>query len=227
MSDDKSSLNTASTVASVEDCGEGLSRMTIPEAQWQDVRSGRDDRYLQAVLDCARSDPTSSSVRFIDCPVMEHAVAREPRIALIMEEIASHYEVPHIVLTWRETGKLCLKARHCDDVLRTVQTPDSQIFNHTLARELPIIMNHEDVEMPNAFRALPLERPRFYAAAPLVATKGVYIGTLCMLDGCRWRPDFSLTDADFLVQKAMEVCMVLENWTSLTAGSADRAPARI
>ena len=39
-----------------------------------------------------------------------------------------------------------------------------------------------------------VEGPRFYAASPLVLEKRAYIGTLCIADCSRARPDFLLKE---------------------------------
>lgn len=144
---------------------------------------------------------------------------------LILEEVARYYEVPKVVLTWRDAGLLCFHLHPGDGLVLRVPKPiDSPVFNHSIARQLPIIMNSDTASssVPSWMRALPscIQRPRFYAACPLVLSKSAYVGTLCIVDDSGSRPDFTLKDADLLVGKAKKLVEVLGELQSEQAGES-------
>jgi GAF domain-containing protein len=157
---------------------------------------------------------------FIECPGFEQMVSHSHRIGEVMDEVARYYHADLCILTWREQGRLCFKA---GDRMGTIDVPrrragrfrhDYHLFNHVIARELPIIV--PDVQQDEAYRWVSLPPPftsgvRFYAAAPLVHGCATFIGTLCILDFTRPRANFRLDAADFLVEKANELVAIAEN----------------
>jgi hypothetical protein len=205
----------ASTCSADEAC---CSSKDCTKLEQESARADQDDGLPQAVFESAKEphpDRLRPKVQFLDCPEIERALANEPRVSAILQELAEHYNVPQAMVTWRDAGRLCLKAHSSEGVIRTAQIRDSTVFNHTIARELPIIITDLESNSPSTRSlALPpgVERPRFYASSPLVLEKRSYIGTLCFVDCSCARPGFLLNDAEFLVKKAREMGAVLEGW---------------
>jgi GAF domain-containing protein len=143
-----------------------------------------------------------SEQSLVDLPQAEEALAADPDIAQIMAEVVHHYGVAQCVFTWRESGYLLFMVVPGGKRFRVATHPDTQLFNHTILRKLPVIMN--DIEQVTAYRSEDLPRclcqPRFYAAVPLVFEERLYLGTLCIVDAVS-RPAFSLGDADYLVNR--------------------------
>ncbi|CAK0804782.1 unnamed protein product [Prorocentrum cordatum] len=175
-----------------------------------------DDTYeLGASLEWLRQDTEDSSegrraIRFMECPMLEKTVQVSDRVRRIMEDVVVHYSASFSVLSWRADGELHLKASHLPDVIRAPQASGSsgyQLFNHTIGRALPVVVNDVQVHDVYGEARLPeFAKPtRFYMAAPLIARSAAYIGTLCVVDSCRPRAEFHLRDARFLVESAGEL----------------------
>ncbi len=168
----------------------------------------------------------ASKASIVDFPNLERIINAEPQIAQVMADISRHYGATQAVLTWRSAGFLHCKSDSHSEVSCSAVVPDSQLFNHTLTRRLPIIVG--DASVIGSAQPLPslVSKPRFYAAAPLVLQSGMYVGTLCFVDSDATRPSFSLADASFLERKAAEVAGVLQGYVNKDAWECNDKPDR-
>lgn len=151
--------------------------------------------------------------------MLEKTVHESDHVRKIMEEVRIHYRASFSVLTWRANGELHLKASHLPEVFTVPQAFGSsgyQLFNHTIDRDLPIIVN--DVQEHDVYGNAPMPEvatpTRFYIGAPLIAQSTAYIGTLCIVDSSRPRAEFYLRDAGFLEEKARELVAAAEEHNS-------------
>mmetsp|Transcript_90740 Transcript_90740/g.256467 ORF Transcript_90740/g.256467 Transcript_90740/m.256467 type:complete len:293 (+) Transcript_90740:37-915(+) len=158
---------------------------------------------------------------FPECPCFGRAVRGCRAVSAVLVEVARHYDVDLCVLTWRDGGRLCFTAGAVASVshapLRaTCEWSPYQLFNHTIGRELPVII--ADVEQDDTYGRVdpaPFATSiRFYAAAPILCAPGAYAGTLCVVDSRRPRTDFCLSDAAFLREKAAELMESVRDFMS-------------
>jgi hypothetical protein len=171
-----------------------------------------EDRVLRILLGDGKEKARASKASIVDFPNLERIINAEPQIAQVMADISRHYGATQAVLTWRSAGFLHFKSDSHSEVSCSAVVPDSQLFNHTLTRRLPIIVG--DASVIGSAQPLPslVSKPRFYAAAPLVLQPEMYVGTLCFVDSDATRPSFSLADASFLERKAAEVVGILQGY---------------
>lgn len=169
-----------------------------------------------------------SGTRFLNCPELERAVRGSDQVRNIMDEVTVHYGASFSVLTWRSQGDLCLKANHLEDVFCVPQAQtlgEYQLFNHTIDRDLPIVVY--DVAQHEVYGKVALpdfaNPTRFYVAAPLISPTAEYVGTLCVVDSDRPRAEFYMRDVAFLEQKARELVKAAEEYSTLLQSSGEAA----
>lgn len=154
--------------------------------------------------------------------MLEKTVQESEQVQRIMAEVTIHYDASFSVLTWRVDGELRLKASHLPDIFDAPQVSspgEYQLFNHTIDRDLPIIVY--DVREHKVYGKIPKPEfasgARFYVAAPLMRPPLSYIGTLCVVDCCRPRAEFYLRDVRFLEEKAGELVTAAEEHRGIAA----------
>jgi hypothetical protein len=174
------------------------------------------DRYLEAILsegNLPRCEP-----QLVDLSQVDEAISTDCVIAKILEDIVQHYDTTQCLFTWRASGELLVMAAPAKEVSRFSPQQGTQLFNHSLFRKLPIIINDMEDLVVYAGKGLPhyMSNPGFYCAVPLVVANMFYIGTLCIVDSAS-KPDFKLKDADYLAKKGVELTTALQNCLDLSA----------
>jgi GAF domain-containing protein len=154
----------------------------------------------------------ASSLIVAQCPELNNLVQRDARVKAVLEQAREHCGGTEGILTWREGDELVFLKGAGLLRWRGPRAPDSQyqLFNHTISRDLPIVINDVQGHEWYGRCARPpfIQVPRFYVAAPLVYD-GQLIGTLCVTDAQKPRAQYSLDEADFLVHKAAELVDML------------------
>lgn len=177
-------------------------------------RLGDEERYLNSVLSqgsanrAAPRQRAHTSLRLLDLPQMEESVTKDPAMAQVLEDVLNHYGVSQCVLTWRHAGRLYFMAARGEEIYSTEVKAETQLFNHTISRKLPIIVN--DAVCTSYSLPDHICHPGFYSAVPLVVDDLTYIGTLCIVDAVS-KTDFKLWDADYLVKKGAELVVALRS----------------
>jgi hypothetical protein len=177
-------------------------------------------RYLEAILSVGNLPPCEPQL--VDLPQVDEAISTDRVIPEIMEEIVQHYDAAQCLFTWRDSGEVLVMAVPAKEVSRFSPRQGTQLFNHSRFRELPIIINDAEDLVVYARESLPhyMSNPGFYCAVPLVVAKTFYVGTLCIV-GSASNPDFKLKDADYLVEKGVELTTALQNCIHLSAQIGD------
>lgn len=177
--------------------------------------------------DSGRGRGGHATARFLDCPTFATQVQGNTQVREIMDELVRYYNVCRAVVTWRSHGELHFSVGDSvasSGIPRRWGHQEYQLFNHSIPRELPIIIydvkNH-DVYKKHVLPSL-VTPVRFYAAAPLICGQGTYVGTLCIVDSLHPRPGFHLDESAYLVQKAAELVAVVGE--SVCLSEADGSP---
>lgn len=147
--------------------------------------------------------------------ISSSSFSRSAALDAIVREVAMHYKVPTCVVTLFGDDGLRFEAQWSpeytfDLAMQDSSNDDLAFFRHDIARDLPIIVDDASLYENTREQVLVTGTPfvRFYAAAPLIDRPFNYIGTLSIIDQAP-RPDFSLLDAAYLVEKAAEVADIL------------------
>eukprot|EP00928_Gymnodinium_smaydae_P051349 TRINITY_DN34896_c0_g1_i1.p1 TRINITY_DN34896_c0_g1~~TRINITY_DN34896_c0_g1_i1.p1 ORF type:complete len:165 (+),score=22.73 TRINITY_DN34896_c0_g1_i1:142-636(+) len=149
----------------------------------------------------------------------EHGVPQdshgERSFEAIIRDVVAHYMVSSGSVVLRRDGALRVASQwsHCGDCIpEALGTFGDHIrlFHHHVDRALPVII--EDVAGHPRLMDDPLVREhrlKFYAAAPLISSTGTCLGVLAITD-TRSTREFTLIDAEFLIQKAAEVTQAIQ-----------------
>jgi hypothetical protein len=178
------------------------------------------DRYLAAILSADNLPPCEP--KLVDLSQVDEAISRDRVIPKIMEEIVQHYDIAQCLCTWRDSGEVLVMAVPAKEVSRFSPRQGTQLFNHSVFRKLPIIINDAEDLVVYAGESLPhyMSYPGFYCAVPLVVAETFYVGTLCIV-GSASNPDFKLKDADYLAERGVELTTALQNCIHLSAQIGD------
>lgn len=150
---------------------------------------------------------------FQDCSSFVRAQPESAHMDALVQQLAESYNVEACVLTLHCFGSFRFYASHglAPSVMPPHMREGFQFLCHTIRRSLPTVIYDakEHGLAKDDILVTGEQQLRFYVCAPLIYTRGQYLGSLCILDK-RPRCPFSLEDCRLLEEKASEVVNLIK-----------------